>query len=224
MSRMFVRLLPQGCLLLTLVVLLAGVCADAARAQGVTVFKQLCSPQPCTASGPTTNVGLNVPVYYQISLANTTASAQSVNINETFPPGFIFGSATCTTLPSPTTLSPTPALVPGAGGTTSFGAITLPPGSGSAPGPTITCAIVGSFTQVAGATGSANNTATVVSASSPTTVLGTSNVVNAVVNPNLPLPTDLSVGKTASTNAVDVSGGPGTITYTITITNTGNVD
>ena len=224
MSRMLIRLLPQGCFLLTLAVLLAGGFADTARAQGVTVFKQLCSPEPCTASGPTTSVGLNVPVHYQITLANTTASAQSVNINETFPPGFIFGSATCSTLPSPTTLSPTPALVPGAGGTTSFGAITLPPGSASAPGPTITCTIIGSFAQVAGATGSANNTATVVSASSPTTVLGTSNGVNAVVNPNLPLPTDLAVSKTTSTvGPLDVSGGPGTITYTITITNTGSI-
>jgi hypothetical protein len=187
--------------------------ADPARAQSnsVSVYKEICSPT-LSACG-VASVTPGAAVTYRVSLANLTVGALSVDLQENFPPGFHLFSASCGNVPLTQTAV--------TGLTIFLGAATLPAAAtpGSA-GPTVECLIVGWFSVVTGAYNNANNQVSVVDHATRLTNLGASNNINASVSVPGSLPTDLSILKTAPTS-VDISTGPQTLQYAITISNTG---
>jgi uncharacterized repeat protein (TIGR01451 family) len=206
MSKFVARLLSFAILLAGL--LIAGG-ADPARAQ-VAVSKDLCFP---SSSGPTVCVIANgsvlpvVPpstaVSYQINLSSPTAT--SVDLAETFAPGFVPQSTTCG--PS----------MPAIASQMFFGPINLLPNQ------PVTCTITGYFNYLPATANNANNLVTVYPAGNHAgAALVVSNPVNAVVGSPSTIPSDVSVSKTAT---VTSSGnGTATVHYKITVTNHGPND
>jgi hypothetical protein len=186
---------------------------DTAHSQSnsVSVYKEICSPT-LSACG-VASVTPGAAVIYRVSLANLTVGALSVDLQESFPPGFHLSSASCANVPLTQTAV--------TGLTIFLGAAALPAAAtpGSA-GPTVECLIVGWFSIVTGAFNNANNQVSVVDHATRLADLGASNNINAAVSVPGLLPTDLSILKTAPTS-VDISAGPQSVQYTITISNTG---
>lgn len=182
-----------------------------AQVAGFSTAKKLClgnpatliSPESCVNQSPVTN---NVPVYYVISVTNPPGEfAKSVKIADSFPPGFQQqGPIFCrdeTGLTVPLT-TPTPPI-----GTIALGA-----------NKTVHCFVPGQFV---GATAALTNNATFTNKE---TLGSTNSSVNTNVTAFDPVPTDISVTKTGSVTSLNVSGGPQTMSWTITVKNNGPSD
>lgn len=177
---------------------------DRADAQStpVTIGKQLCQ-------GTTCGVAAVVPgaaVYYKITLTNPTGTPQPVTIRDSLPAGFQlvgYGCAAAAGPSTPLTASAAQPLV--------FAATV--PAAGS-----LECVIAGTF---AAASGGVNNVAQLID-SSTQAVLRSSNIVSTYVDPTQPLPTNLTITKSASVPSVDLTYAPQTVTYTFTIANAGS--
>jgi uncharacterized repeat protein (TIGR01451 family) len=181
--------------------------ARPASAAVVGVVKVLCDANGC-GNPPNTGVQSVSPgaiVHYKITLNSPVAA--TVAVKDTLPAGFQFayatcGSATFTTPPS------------------SSGVLTLTPVSLAANTP-LDCNVYGAFTA---SVTSIVNQATVVDAANTSNVLGTSNTSNSAMALNPSIPGDLSITKSASTGAVNVSTGAQTVTYTIAVKNAGTTN
>ncbi|HEV7880956.1 DUF5979 domain-containing protein [Bradyrhizobium sp.] len=204
MSRFLARLLPLSILLAG--VFVSGV-VNTARAQ-VTVAKDLCGP---ALGGPNAcAVGTAFPVVlpgtavsYTFSLFSPTG--MSVDLAESFPPGFVPLSTTC---------GPT---MPAAASQMFFGPILLPPNQ------QVPCTITGYFNYLPATANNANNSVAVYPAGNHVgTPLVVSGQVNAVVGPPSMIPSDVSIAKTATVTASSI--GTATVHYAITVTNNGPND
>ena len=172
------------------------------------ISKNLCAGIPTltgNSEGCATaqTVPANSPVYYIISLTNPFGvPAQTVALTDPYPAGFTPSSGMFCKDSTGAAVTFTPNSAPNGIGTVALAANT-----------TVHCFIPGSFST----TGIKANTVTGASQTgSPTQASVNTNVLQAQ-----PLPTDLSVVKTAAPAAVNASSGPAFITYTIVITNLG---
>jgi uncharacterized repeat protein (TIGR01451 family) len=203
MSKFVARLLPT--LLAGLLVLGA---VNTARAQ-VAISKDLCGPA-LVGGGCVIGSGSVLPVVapnnaasYTFTLSSPTA--MSVDLAETFPPGFVPQSTTC---------GPN---MPPVASQMFFGPINLLPNQ------PMTCTITGYFNYLPATANNANNAASLFPAGNHTgSPLVTSNPVNAVIGPPSIIPSDVSVVKTATVTAS--SNGTATAHYTMTVTNHGPND
>lgn len=195
----------------TLAILLASGLATASRAQNFpTPAKVLCTGEPSVAN-PTGCVATTTPaafgsVFYAVTLHPATSG--DVTLQESLPAGFNFLGATWTVAGSNQSNALTASL---SGAVTTLGTLELTAGQ------TVVCFIRGYFTNpCSGVTNSVTvaDAATGLPLSSP-------QHHNATVGCSLVFPSDLSVTKTVTPAAVDVSTGPQTVTYTIAIKNNG---
>lgn len=185
--------------------------AGTVHAQNIAVFKDLCGPAGCISqtSGTSPSVPPNAPVYYSITLYNNDPTPVTVDLQETFQPGFHALSSDCGTGSPP---------LPMTGGSTFLGPLLLPPMT------TTICRIDGYFEYLSASQNNANNVVTVYASTDHLTSLATSNVINATVDGTAPIPTDVSVTKTATITSIDSSTGAVTVHYTVTIKNNGPND
>ena len=195
------------------VIVLAG--AVTAATPKFAIQKQLCSGNALSmadpaACSPISDVPQGAVSYYMITLTNPWGEpVQSVNVTDQIPSDFTpaIGGVFCRDENNlPVAWAPS-------NSATMLLTVQL------APGQTVHCFIAGTMTGVSGQTG-AN---TVKNIASGTNGAGYSNLddVKSTVFASSPLGADLAVAKTASPNSVNLSAGPQTVTYTITITNNG---
>lgn len=157
-----------------------------------------------------TNVTAMTDAYYVITVTNPWGQPQQqINLIDALPTGFVQnGVIVCRD-----DAAPTPNVIPlnpGSGANT-IGSISL------APGVTVHCFIQGSFQNPAPNTSTTRVNTVNASNGGATPFNMTASVTTNIVK-TTPLFADLSVNKTSS-SAVDVSGGPALITYTIVIKN-----
>jgi Domain of unknown function (DUF5979) len=185
-----------------------------AQSAGFSAGKKLCigdpatmtAPESCIDQSPVTN---NIAVYYVITVTNPPGEfAKSVKIDDNFPvtlPNFQQqGAIFCrdeTGTPVPVSISGPP-----------VGTITLNANT------TVHCFLPGKFV---GATSVQSNTATLTNKDGGGSVNAT---VNTVVTAFDPVPTDIALTKSASVTTLNVSGGPATMTWTVTVKNNGPTD
>ncbi len=162
------------------------------------------NPVPCPLAGTTS---INTPIYYTFTVTNPWGQPQqNIDLTDTFPSGFVqTGPLTCKD-----DLGNSVTVLPPSSATNSVGQITLDVGR------TVMCYIAGHYTS----TGSKPNTVTGTNKDHYNPHSG----ANTDVVPTTPLNSDLSVTKSGLPTSIDVSSGPQTITYTITIHNGGPAD
>jgi hypothetical protein len=207
MSLNITRLRSGAASMLASLLIVAAFAAAHAHAADVTVSKDLCGPSGVCVSQPNSSPSVPplVNVTYPITLVNGGNTPLPVDLQENFQPGFHFVSMTCGTL----TVTQT-------GSSPTYYGVTLPGGQTS-------CVLTGWYEYLNNSLNDASNTVTVFAQGDHATPLITS-TVNGTVNGTAPLPTDVSVTKTATTTANDLTNGPITVHYTITIHNNGPYD
>ena len=146
-------------------------------------------------------------VYYVLTVINASPEVQDITLTDPMPAGFVpIPGVQCLG----TVFTPVPPVWAG-----SIGPGAVPPGQSE------TCIIPGYFTEA----GSKVNTASFAAEGqqSETTIEGGDSAL-IFVDPTKPLPDNLSIEKTADVTVVSLNNGPVTVTYTITVTNTGAGD
>lgn len=146
-------------------------------------------------------------MYYQVEIGPAT-SASTIWLSEHYAPGFNPQSVICVNASGATVFTAASATA------VLLGPVSVPAGQ------TISCAMAGFFTVASTTSTDASNcvvlTTTQASASCPPNAQPGAAKVTATVKTTATLPTDISIAKSASPNAINA---PGQVTYTITISN-----
>jgi hypothetical protein len=207
---------PFGMSLQTLALVLLALAAQAGLAEPaqaqIPIVKKLCAGAPVVPFDPLNDsancmpaqvVPVNSPAFYVITVTNPPGvPPRIISLADAFPGFTLSGPVTCR--------DPAGAAVALAGTNVANGIGEFALGSSA----TVICFAPGQFTS----TGSKSNIATVKDKETGTQ--GSGGFTVQVVAPT-PLNTDLELSKTVSTGPADVTGGPATLTYTITIHNNG---
>ena len=200
-TRAFLRaVLGAAALVLLIAVALWGASVRKADAQSVVVgvSKDLCLGTNCGV--------LNVPPVVTVSYKITMSASGStvVNVKDPLPPGFVVTGVSCSAASGTYSISGNLLTIPN---------VTVAPNT--------VCTVTGAFTQ-----GTLNTTLanTVTLVDNANVTLATSNTSNATLDVTTPIPGNVAITKMASTNAVNVSTGAQTVTYTMKVTNTGTSD
>ena len=208
-TRAFLCVAPATAALgLLIAAALFGGSARKADAAPVGVSKTLCAGTNCGLS----SVSPTAPVYYKITLS--APSSTSTTVSDQLPPGFVLTGTNPTCTSGSNTVSATTPSISGpinTGQTISF-SLTV------APGPNTVCILNGYFS-LAVVTQLTNT----VTATDPSNASISASWVNNL-NLATPIPGNVAAAKSASTNAANVTYSAQTVTYTITVTNTGSTD
>jgi hypothetical protein len=159
---------------------------------------------------PPTSVVPGVPVTYKLTLSTPNTGTPTVIVTDTLPTGFV--------VPSTGAVNCSPV---NTGGYQIVGVVLTIYGVPLQS--TTVCTVTGAFT-VGASQSSASNQAGYAATGNANVPLATSPAWTSQLTTTGGYPNDLSIVKTASTNAVNVSSGPQNVTYTIKVKNNGPTD
>jgi len=171
-----------------------------ARVEAQTIFtvdSTLCDS--ATSGCGLVTVPVGQLVHYEITVTSLSGPGTTISISDTFAPGFIFSGIVCGGV-----VQPLAATVSG---------LSLPAGG------TVTCRFIGAF-----GAGSTTNAMNLVVVRNLANNVEESDSLQSAVDLAAPLPSDLSIDKSAAPGAVDLSTGSTTVVFTIRIRNLGQKD